>query len=267
MKAKIFFKCIIVSLVFFQAGLTFGAVKFYQSSKVHSNGSISITFTYSAKESDIKNNMIGSLPFAIEEVKKFFSSPVSEIKKSLVYKEPSDKSISSVTIDIDLRDINKITEISGLNNFKSGWLKSDSGMVFNWLIPASFMQTNLIDTYQFVIAFDGKIISTNGIIRDNTCNWYVFGNKINPGGAFFVTTVSATDFNKSNTTTSESVVKTENGKESDTISNSAGSNKSEDGVKQNEKPKGCGWFAYEFPLVLFSGLIISSAFRKIRIEK
>jgi len=259
---QVFLRYSLLAVFLFQSAFSFSAVKFYQSSKVHSNGSITMTFTYSAKESDIKNNMIGNLPFAIEEVKKFFSSTVSEIKKSLAYKEPSDKSISSVTVDIDVRDINKIHEIAGLNNFKAGWLKSDSGMVFNWLIPASFMQNNLVDTYQFVLAFDDKIISTNGVIRDNTCNWYVYGNKINPGGAFFVSTVNATENNKTTTTTADTKTAPDGNQKSENVTKSDGSNKPSDGNTETEKKKICGLFGLEFPVILLSGLIITFTYRK-----
>lgn len=244
-------KYIIISFIFLQSGISYSAVKFYQSSKVKDNGSIIMTFTYSAKESDLKDNMAGNLPFVIEDVRKFFYSPDSEIKKSLVYIDPTDKSISSVTVDIEVRDINKISEIKGLENFKTHWMKSDTGMVFTWLVPVSFVKTNLIDTYQFILSFEDKIRSSNGVIKENNCNWYIFADKMNPGGAYFITTVEKTEGNSTTAkTTAEPEVK------------SSGNNKSEDADQQVGKPKSCGVFSIELPVIIFSGLIFSGIYRK-----
>lgn len=259
---SVFLKFIIITVILIQSDISFSAVKFYQSSKVHSNGSISITFTYSAKESDLKDNKIGDLPFAINDVRQFFYSPDSEIKKSLAYKDPSDNSISAVTVDLEVRDLNKFSELKGFNSFKAHWMNSDTGMVFNWLVPEAFIKSNLIDTYQFILAFEDKIKSTNGVMKNNTCDWYVFADKVNPGGAYFVATVTPSEDSK---TTQSSETSEE--KKPDNNVKSGGKEKSDDGVKQNEKSKTCGVFSVELPVILFTGLIISYSRRKRRLKK
>lgn len=245
-------KFLVFSVILFNSAFSSAAVKFYQSSKVHNNGSISITFTYSAKESELKNNMAGNLPFNSDDARQFFYSPDSEIKKCLTYKDPTDNSIISVTVDIDIRDINKIPEIKGLNNFKTVWMKRDTGMVFSWLVPVSFIQNNFIDTYQFILAFEDKVRSSNGVVKDNNCNWYVYADKINPGGAYFVATVNATESNSVTSNTSGAPVKPE------------GDNNSEKVDPEVEKPKTCGVFSVELPIIIFSGLIF---FYQIRRKK
>lgn len=253
MNTKIFFlKCLIVAAVLFNFGSAISAVKYYQSNKVKKDGSIIINITYSAKESELKDNMSGDLPFTEDAVRQFFSSPNSEIKKCLVYKDPSDKIISGVTLEINARDINKISTIKGFENFKTNWLKGESGMTFNWLVPIAFVKDNSIDTYQFVLTFEDKIISTNGVLKDSTCNWYVFADKMNPGGAFFVAAVSSGENSNKTTVPTETSVKT------------GGDKKSEDVDLQGGKPKSCGLFSIELPIIFFCGLIISY---KVRIKK
>lgn len=245
-------KCILITFTILYSGNSFCGVKYYQSNKVKKDGSIIINITYSSKDSDLKDNMSGELPFTEEAVKQYFSSPNSEIKKCLVYKDPSDKSISGVTLEIDARDINKLSTIKGFENFKTNWLKGESGMTFNWLVPVSFVKDNSIDTYQFVLTFEDKIISTNGVLKDSTCNWYVFADKMNPGGAFFVAAVSSGENSNKTTSPTETSVKT------------GGDKKSEDVDLQGGKPKSCGLFSIELPFILFCGLIISYRARRER---
>ena len=251
MKTNIFFlKFFIITSFLLYSGSSTSAVKFYQSSKIKKDGSINITITYSAKNSDLKDNMSGELPFTEDAVKEYFSSANSDIVKSLVYKDPSDNTLTGVTLNIVARDINKISTIKGFENFKTNWLKSESGMTFNWLVPVSFVKENSIDTYQFILTFEDKILSTNGVLKDSICNWYVFADKMNPGGAFFVATVSASENNTSTPPPSETNVK------------SGGENKPEDVDLEDGKQKFCGLFSFELPIIIISGLIFSYQFRK-----
>lgn len=219
-----------------------GSVKFFQSSKVRGNGSLSMTITYSAKESEFKgnNNLIGNLPFTTELVKEYFSIPSSEIKKTSIYKDPNDATITNVSIELIVMDINKIANAKALSGLRPGYVTSDSGHIFRWLIPTSFMQTNSIDTYQFLLSVDGDIKSTNGVLKNNVCSWYVFKDKMNPNGAYFLATVNPDPSKMPKT-------------ESVTENNPSGG-----------EEKSCGLFGLELPFILLTGLVLSGKLKRIK---
>lgn len=245
-----------LSLFLFYSGISFGGVKFFHSCKINENGSINITMTYSANQSEITNNKIGNLPFEINNVKQFFYSPESEIRKSLVYKEPSDNITTAVTVDIFIRDFNKFSGIKGLSDFKSKWLSKGDAMEFSLLVPASFFKENFIDTYQFHLVSDDKILSSNGVIESNLCKWYVTKEKLNPGGAYFLTEVSATEKNNTDSENSETANKTDE--------NSSSGNNENPGLQDKEEKGKCGVFSIELPAILLFGMILSNYKRKKR---
>lgn len=243
------FLTLIVVLFLSLTGTSYGLVKFFQSSKISNDGTIHITFTYSAKHSDViaGKQKIGNLPFSEEGIKDFFSSSNIELKKSLVYKDSQDSTIQSVTLDLVARDINKLTSVKALEGFKTSYFKRDSGMVFSWLVPVSFVKDNFIDTYQFLLTSDGKVHSTNGLIEGNNIKWFVFADKINPGGAYFVTTFDGSTMSSTSDITSENQTHIEDQK----------------GSESGEKKKSCGLFSIELPIVVFLGTMIRK-FKRVR---
>jgi hypothetical protein len=236
MKKHSFLKFTYISvLLLILTGYSNASVKFYQSSKINNNGSISITFTYSAPESEVKSNnsLIGNLPFTADKIKEYFSCPTGEIKKALSYKDQTDPSLMSATVDIIVKDFSKISSAKALNGIKIALGKTDSGMVYSWLVPTSFMQTNSIETYQYLLSSEGDIKSTNGQLVDKVCRYFVFKNKMDPAGAYFVTTYLPG--------------KVETPKNTET--NTTGSEKPEGSGKS------CGLFGLELPFLLLLGFV------------
>ncbi len=55
---------------------------------------------------------------------------------------------------------------------KANWLKSDSGMVFDWTVSKNILQNNFIGELLYIFNFDGEIISSNGDIKgDSVTLW------------------------------------------------------------------------------------------------
>ena len=115
---KVFRFLSIMSCLAIFASASPAAVKFNQSNKVNTDGSISITFTYSANTADIKNGMIGDLPFTEELVKEYFSFPSGEVKKVIVFKDKTNPNLSLVTVDVTAKDISKISGAKALSSIK-----------------------------------------------------------------------------------------------------------------------------------------------------
>ncbi|MBK6876265.1 MAG: hypothetical protein IPG99_07380 [Ignavibacteria bacterium] len=68
----------------------------------------------------------------------------------------------------------------------ASWSKSDSGMVFRWLFSPSHKTKNEIESYQMIVDFESDLKSTNGVLAGKQVRWFVYTDKMNPNGAFFV---------------------------------------------------------------------------------
>lgn len=237
-----------VALIFlvslFLSNASFGVVKYYQSNKINSDGSVTFSITYSTSTDAVTkgNNLIGNLPFIAKSIREDFSFPGAEIIKAVSYKDPQNASNTAVTVEIKATDFSKINTAKGFAGVVAKIMSTDTGLVFSWFLPTDYMITNSIDTYQFVVNSDPEIKSTNGTMKDNEIRWFVFSDKADPRGYLFNTTVKSDV--KINTTND----KTEKTNTSD--------------KSEPKKDGGCGLFGFEFPILLLGGLVLSGKLRK-----
>jgi len=235
------------------------AVKFYQSNQIHKDGSITLNIVYSAKKTDLtENKMIGNLPFSEDAIQELFSSPDSKIEKNTVYNDPKDSNIIGVNVRVSIQDINKISEIKAFKNFKTAWSNEGSEMIFKWRVPVSFMKDNLVDTYQFKLESEDEIKSSNGVLKDNSYDWFIFADKIDPKGAFFTATINATENNNKNTTSSETNVSSRE----DNSMQDNNSAESEKNKTNTEEKKTCGVFSIELPIITLLGMSASHIIKR-----
>lgn len=238
---KLFLKVLTIFTVLLFTTNIYASIKYYQATNLNTDGSISLSITYSALKSEISknNNIIGVFTFDQKALKEYFNFQGANITKSVAYTDPNDANRTAVTVEIRTKNIFKISDAKSLNDLKIAYLKKDSGMVFSWFIPENYIKSNSIDTYQYIVTSDFDILSTNGILKDKKISWFAFGNKPDPRGYFYVTTLKSDgDF-----VSSESENKTNNS-------------------SNNEKPAGCGLFGIEMPFLLLTGLILSRKFKK-----
>lgn len=243
-----FKRCIFLSILFFSIFMFGGAVKYFQNSEINNDGSGKITITYSAKSSDVNSNnkIIGNLPFTEQKIKEYFSSENVTVQKALIFFKPEEPDVTYATTDLFFKNLSSLKELKGLSGVDANWVKTDSGMVFRWLFTQENKNKNLIDTYQIFAFFEGKIQSTNGIIEGNKIKWYVFGDKMDPRGAYFTATINSNEPSVNQNNNSQPNT-TANNKEIETGSQE---NKS-GGEKKNNKI--CGSFGIELPLILLAG--------------
>jgi len=265
MKTKISILHIIFLIIFSYATDNLKcAVKFYQSNQIHKDGSITLNIVYSAKIKDLSGDkMIGNLPFAEDAIQDFFSSPDSKIEKNTVYIDPKDESIIGVNVRVEVKDINKISGIKGLKDIRTSWSKDESGMIFKWNLPVSFMKDNLIDTYQFILTSEDEIKSSNGVKKENSTDWFTFADKIDPKGALYTATIIATEENSKNIASSESNL--ESGADKTVQENSSMETSNDDSNTENfdeEEKKSCGVFSIELPIIVLLGASASFVLRK-----
>lgn len=219
-----------------------GATKYYQASKFNNNGTGTISLTYSAKSAEVSksNNLIGNLPFTNELANEYFNSSGSKVTKAMFYKSKGDSSIQNATIELAITDFNLLSKAKGFSDVTASWSKSDSGMVFRWLFTPSHKTKNEIESYQMIADFESDLKSTNGVLSGKQIRWFVFADKMDPKGAFFVATINSDGTTKAGKETTKEV---------------SGDSKT---GKEGEKEKSCGLFGFELPLVLFGWFFFAS---------
>jgi hypothetical protein len=219
-----------------------GATKYYQASKFNNDGTGTISLTYSAKAADVKksNNLIGNLPFTNELANEYFNSAGLKVTKAMFYKSQGDSSIQNATIELAITDFNLLSKSKGFSDVTASWSKSDSGMVFRWLFSPSHKEKNEIESYQIIADFESDLKSTNGVLAGKQVKWFVYADKMDPKGAFFVATI------KSDGTTKAGKEITKQGSDDP----KAG--------KENKDEKSCGLFGFELPLVLLGWFVFAN---------
>ncbi|MBL0109229.1 MAG: hypothetical protein IPP52_18620 [Ignavibacteria bacterium] len=235
---KIIFRNTIILAVLLFASYSYGGIKYFQSTKLNTDGSITMSITYSATSAEIaKNkNLIGKFSFDQNQLKEYFNFSGATFLKSNLHKDPEDPNKTAVTVEINTKNIFKIMEARVFKDIKIAYLKSDTGMIFSWYIPNDYIVSNSIDTYNFFVTSDIEIKSTNGLMNDNKINWFIFGNKPDPRGYYYVTTVK-----------SDGKFVTTETKDSKNNSDSSA-----------DKKIGCGLFGIELPLIVFLGFAFSN---------
>lgn len=229
----------LVSFMFFG-----GAVKYVQNASFNNNGTGIISVTYSAKTSELKSNnyLIGNLPFSQDKINEYFNSDNTKVTKSLVYKDKADTTMTSVTVDVNVNNLNKLKDAKAFTGVNAGWIKSDTGMVFSWLFTPAHAKTNSISIYQISVKFEGEVKSTTGVLKGNEAIWYVQTEKMNPGGAYFLATIKSDGTTKSPFGTSK-----ESGDKKTTT----------DSKTDENKPSSCGLFGLELPIIISLGFVFS----------
>ena len=99
-----------------------GVFKIYQTGTVKKDGSAVFNLTYSGNYSVVEKNKfsLGNFAFGEDNVKKYFTSPNSEVKKVKISKSDKD-SLFYVETEIEIKDINKLGSIFGFSDFASSY--------------------------------------------------------------------------------------------------------------------------------------------------
>lgn len=223
----------ILSVVAVSTFLFLGTVKIYQTGEIKADGSGSMTLTYSASTSEVKknNNLIGNFPFTQQTVKDYFTSPNNQVKSAVVYKNKNDTSMTSVTVVIAFKNIDKISEAKGFSGIKASYRKiDDKSKLFSWTIPPGV--AGQIDQITGIFTFECESLnSSNGVVKDKTITYYRNNKKA--------------DFTKD--VAFSATIKTDGKTES-----SGDTEKKPDG-----DGKSCGLFGLELPLIMLAGLVFT----------
>ncbi len=268
MNPKSSFNGLLIISAFFVSFILFGgAVKYVQNASFNNNGTGIISLTYIAKTSDFlsSNDVIGNLPFTQNKINEYFNSEVTNVLKADVRKDKTDTTLTSVSVEIKVNNLNKLNEAKAFSGVDASWVKSDTGMVFRWLFNPAHLKNNSISLYQINFTFENDIRSTTGVQTGKSVAYYVSAEKMDPRGAYFIATIN------SDGTTQNTFSGT--GKENDAAKNNVSGTIKESGEKKTiieskteEKKTGvCALFAFEFPVILLGGLLMN--FKRLKKNK
>ncbi|HMQ70040.1 MAG TPA: hypothetical protein PKA90_13760 [Ignavibacteria bacterium] len=225
---------IILLLIFVSTNFSLGAVKIYQTGDLKSNGSGSIKIVYSANEDELKANKftIGNFHFSEEQARKQFTSPNTNVKNvKLDFDQKESRYF--ITVDVDFKDINKLSDARGFSNVKASYKSTDTGNVFRYIILVNPELYKKFSSQSYIMNFESKVKSSNGSIKGNTVTW---GNR-SKDNSDFSKDVYLTATTESDGKLNESKV-------------------------EGEQEKSCGLFGIELPLILAGAYFYSNKFRK-----
>lgn len=244
-------------LILISAFLFLGAITVSQKGTVNADGSGSLTLTYTAPAAEVKknNDLIGSFPFEQKMIKDYFSSGKDAQTKSIsIGPNKADTTQTSVTVVIDFKNINSLSELKGFSGNKISYnAGEDNNRLFRWIISSESAKN--LDQIRCILTFDCESLSSsNGTVQDKTITFFRENKKHDFTKEVVLGATIKTDGKTALNTDTKTETKTDAGGKKDA------------NEKKEEKSKSCGLFGLELPLILLSGLVFSSKLRRKKIN-
>jgi len=164
-------------ILMFLIGLALsGCINVQQRVKINEDGSGTINLEYWTNTNlvdvgDVKvGDEIGGFTFDMAEVVRKYSSAYTEVStpKKLIY--PADTT-THIKLDINFKDLNKITEANGYSNIEVSYIKGKDNTQFRYFIPKdtsiNLSYTKEKHTLEYIFEFPFEVLETNGT-KDNT---------------------------------------------------------------------------------------------------
>lgn len=164
-------------VLMFLIGLAFsGCINVKQRVIIKEDGSGTINLEYWTNTNlvdvgEVKvGDEIGGFTFDTLEIVKKYSSAFTEVSKFKRISYPADTS-THILLDINFKDINKITEANGYSNIDISYIKGKDNTQFRYYIPKdttiNLAYTKEKHTLEYIFEFPSEVLETNGTI-DNT---------------------------------------------------------------------------------------------------
>jgi len=164
------------SLVVLIAIFISGCVNYDQQTTLKADGSGSMKVHYWTKMSNFSmGTTIGKFDFDSAKAKENYTSSNTTVKSLTVEDRPNEDSTKHVLIDLDFKDINKISDAKGFDGVKASWKESTDGMELKYtlLMDTSAANTMGASDYKVTYSFDmpTEIVSTNGKKEGQKVSW------------------------------------------------------------------------------------------------
>lgn len=220
---------LLLLILFLHFSDTPASVSIQQSMEIKEDGSGTLKLTYYTKSNNLSGvDQISTYTFNEAKAKELFFSPLTEIKDIHIYKSDKD-SITYMIVQLNFKDLNKLSEVNGFKNITAGWTKAGDSINFVYEIlkdSVLLKSKGAKDAkYDFSVVFPNKPLHASGKIDGSKVNYFATGNQLE-NDTYFRATLKAEGSEKSG--------------------------------------KKCGLFSGEFPLIVFLGLLFKykSRFKK-----
>jgi hypothetical protein len=130
---------------------------------------------YWTKTNNITGDELGVFGFSEEKVESNYFSPYTYVSGVNIEKDATIDSFTVVTLNLNFKDFNKISEAKSFSQIKASYGKSDNGMQFKYILLQDTSNANTFGasdyklTYEF--EFPSEVIMSNGKTSGNTVTW------------------------------------------------------------------------------------------------
>ncbi len=166
MKNNYLFKSFLFSFVLVLGLYLAGCVNVDQDTKVNADGSGSINLEYWTKMSNVSSSdELGGFAFTEDKARKNYESSNTTVN-SVKVEDKLDDSTKHVMVELEFKDINKLSSAKGFEKIISSWKEGKDGMDFSYTVPKDTSNAGNMGasdtklTYTF--EFPDEVISTNG---------------------------------------------------------------------------------------------------------
>jgi hypothetical protein len=156
-----------IIILFTSAVIFTSCVNYEQKTKLNEDGSGSMKIHYwTSMKNFSMGSTIGKFEFEESKAKEKFTSKNTEITK-IEAEEKLDDSTKHVKIELNFKDINKLTEAKGFENITSSWKEVSDGMELKYTLQKDTSAASGFDAGNYTITYEfempNEIVSTNGI--------------------------------------------------------------------------------------------------------
>lgn len=163
-------------ILFFAAVLISGCVNYDQKTTLKADGSGTMKIHYWTKMSNFSmGTTLGKFDFDEQKAKSNYTSSSTEVK-SVKMEDKLDDSTKHVRLDVDFKDINKITDAKGFSGVQTSWKESNDGMELKYKLLKDTSASGNMGASDYTITYTfempSEIVSTNAAKKDgNTLTW------------------------------------------------------------------------------------------------
>jgi len=153
-----------------------GCVNYDQKTTLKADGSGSMSIHYWTKMSNFSmGTTLGKFEFEEAKAKENYTSSNTTVKSIKVEDRPNEDSTKHVMVELDFKDINKLSDAKGFSEIKSTWKEVADGMELKYtLLKDSSAANNMgASDYKVTYSFDmpSEIVSTNGKKDGQKVSW------------------------------------------------------------------------------------------------
>jgi|WetSurMetagenome_2_1015567.scaffolds.fasta_scaffold302995_1 hypothetical protein len=152
-----------------------GCVNIEQKTVLKSDGSGTMSVKYWTKSSNVSGDELGVFGFTEEKAKSNYTSANTEVSDIKIEKNTTTDSVTTVTLKVKFKDINKLSDAKSFSKVKASWEKGKEGMDFKYTLLQDTSNANTFGASDYKLnyefEFPGEVLSTNGKKDGQKVSW------------------------------------------------------------------------------------------------